>query len=267
MNNNKSNVKQCKICDKIFSSRQSLWNHNNKYHNTPKPVESVNTNNVQPPKSSKSVHQQNKQTKKFKCEYCKYEFTRNDSLKRHGSRCKKKFSISDENKELKIIIEKQNEKINLQSKELKHVKTILMELMNKNCKIHPKQLQKINKQLGNNNTINENNGTINHNYIISLGNENLLELFSKKEKLKVLNNKHNSLPYLVEYTHFNDKYPQFKNILITNTQNDLAHKYDESKKQFIAVNKDTLLESIVDCRMSDIESFYEELETELSEKN
>jgi hypothetical protein len=73
-------------------------------------------------------------------------------------------------------------------------------------------------------------------------------------------------PQLVEYAHFNDKYPQFKNILITNTQNNLAYKYDTKKKQFVAVNKDELLEDIVDERMCDINSFYEELEEELDTK-
>ena len=73
-------------------------------------------------------------------------------------------------------------------------------------------------------------------------------------------------PELVEYTHFNDKYPQFKNILITNTQNTLAYKYDTKKKQFLAVNKDELLDDIVDARICDITSFYEELENALDEK-
>jgi hypothetical protein len=60
--------------------------------------------------------------------------------------------------------------------------------------------------------------------------------------------------------------PQFKNILITNTQNTLAYKYDGKKKQFVAINKDELLDDIVDSRMCDINSFYEELEGELDEK-
>jgi hypothetical protein len=73
-------------------------------------------------------------------------------------------------------------------------------------------------------------------------------------------------PHLVEYAHFNDKYPQFKNILITNTQNKLAYKYDIKSKQFIAINKDELLEDVVDARMCDISSFYDELEEELDTK-
>jgi len=32
-------------------------------------------------------------------------------------------------------------------------------------------------------------------------------------------------------------YPQFKNILITNLQNNIAYKYDKTTKNFIAVDK------------------------------
>ena len=148
------------------------------------------------------------------------------------------------------------------------MKKQLIETMNKNCKVHPKTLQKINKQLINDNkNISINKGTVNNTYnIIGLGHENLHEVFSRKEKMAILKNRFYCLPDLVEYTHFNDKYPQFKNILITNTQNTLAYKYDSIKKQFLAVNKDELLDDIVDERMCDINSFYDELENDLDEK-
>ena len=130
----------------------------------------------------------------------------------------------------------------------------------------PKTLQKINKQLINDNK-NINNSIVNNTYnIIGLGYENLTEVFSKKEKMAILKNRFYCLPELVEYTHFNDKYPQFKNILITNTQNTLAYKYDTKKNQFMAINKDELLEDIVDARICDISSFYEELENDLDQK-
>jgi len=55
------------------------------------------------------------------------------------------------------------------------------------------------------------NGTINNTYnIIGLGHENLTEVFSRKEKMAILKNRFYCLPELVEYAHFNDKYPQFK---------------------------------------------------------
>ena len=84
--------------------------------------------------------------------------------------------------------------------------------------------------------------------------------------MAILKYKYCSLPHLVEYTHFNDKYPQFKNILITNTQNTLAYKFDNKKKKFITVNKNDLLDDIIDERMCDLGSFYDELENDLDEK-
>jgi hypothetical protein len=149
-------------------------------------------------------------------------------------------------------------------KQISDMKNQLLETMNKKCKVHPKTLQKINKQLNCKNMVkNTNNITYN---IIGLGHENLTEVFTRKEKMAILKNRFYCLPDLVEYTHFNDKYPQFKNILITNTQNTLAYKYDSMKKQFLAVNKDELLDDIVDERMCDINSFYDELENDLDEK-
>ena len=52
-----------------------------------------------------------------------------------------------------------------------------------------------------------------------------------------------------------EKYNKFKNVYVTNLQNDIAYEYDINKKQFIAVDKLTLLEKLIDTRMSDIETF------------
>ena len=280
----------CNICNKIYKNKSGIWKHNKKYHNneaydlTPinsnlTPINSnltpINSNltpinsNLTPINSNltpinSSIN--NLITNNLSCNYCNKIFNRIDNLTRHTKfRCKKKINtdiLLNENNKLKLIIEKQSE-------EIKTVKLMISSLINKNCKVHPKTLQKINKQLnGDHNIINENNGTINNNIfnIIALGHENLSEVFSKKEKMAILKNKFYCLPELVEYTHFNDKYPQFKNILITNTQNTLAYKFDTKKKQFIAVNKDELLDDIVDERMCDINSFYEELENNLDDK-
>ena len=65
--------------------------------------------------------------------------------------------------------------------------------------------------------------------------------------------------------HFNDDLPQFKNILITNMQNNIGYIYDQVKQQFITVNKDDLLEKIIDMRMIDIEDFYKVCKNKLSE--
>ncbi len=276
MKKSNHNDYQCDICDKKYVNRQNLWRHMKIHNNNDKlensKIPPTNSNLLQ--NNSKSL-QNNCKTissdtliNNIICKYCNKIFTRQDNLTRHiNLRCKKKCTdiLLDENTMLKQIIEKQSE-------ELKEVKTMISDLLNKNCKVHPKTLQKINKQLiGDNNTINEtiNNNTVNNNItynIIALGHENLTEVFSKKEKMNILKYKYGSLSQLVEYAHFNDKYPQFKNILITNTQNPIAYKHNPKTNQFIAVKKDDLLEDIVDARICDINSFYEELEGELDEK-
>ena len=276
---NKSNHSNhiCDICNKEYTNRQNLWRHKKTHINQdrvflppdnsklPPDNSKLPTDNSKlPPNNSKSIFNN------LSCKYCNKKFTRIDNLTRHiNSRCSKK-----QENNLEDTIKKQSDELNqlksLMFEQSTQLKSIISELINKNCKVHHKTLQKINKQLnGDHNTINENinKGTINNTYnIIALGHENLTDVFSKKEKMAILKYRYCSLPQLVEYTHFNDKYPQFKNILITNTQNKQAYKYDIKKKQFIADDKDELLEDIVDSRMCDINSFYEELEEELDTK-
>ena len=122
-------------------------------------------------------------------------------------------------------------------------------------KIHPKTLQKINNQLNNSSVVNGN--VINTINIVPLGNENLSELLSDNEKLSILNKKYNSINELINKILIlpDDKYRQFKNAYITNLQNDIAYEYDLKSKQFVAVDKNDLLEKLIDKRMNDIETF------------
>jgi hypothetical protein len=275
---NISTTFRCNVCNKNYKDKTGLWYHNKKYHveimksNTTE----LHINPTEPHKNHTEIHKNTQliQPNKYECEYCNNLFSRNDSLKRHYNICKHKEKKIENDKENKIInllveqIKEQKEQLNEQKKmfenQIIEMKKQLIETMNKNCKVHPKTLQKINKQLNCNNMVkNTNNITYN---IIGLGHENLTEVFTRKEKMAILKNRFYCLPELVEYTHFNDKYPQFKNILITNTQNTLAYKYDTKKNQFMAINKDELLDDIVDARICDISSFYEELENDLDEK-
>ena len=94
----------------------------------------------------------------------------------------------------------------------------------KECKIHPKTLQKINKNLINSNnnsnniTNNTNNGTINTINtinIVKFGSEDLAAILSQTEILKILNRQKSSLEESIKLTHFNKKRPELKNIYIT----------------------------------------------------
>ena len=61
---------------------------------------------------------------------------------------------------------------------------------------------------------------------------------------------------MIDYVHFNKDYPQYQNFIITSIKNNIAYKYDEEKKQFIAGNKEELLNELIDNRMFDIDTFY-----------
>jgi len=261
----------CKICNKTYANKSGIWKHNNKHHSTESNQKStIIHQNMETSKiNTTNLHQNTPiiQPNKYECEYCNNIFSRSDSLNRHYNRCKYKIKYNDQIYKDEII-NFLKEELKKQQEQIIEMKNQLIETMNKKCKVHPKTLQKINKQLINDNkNISINKGTVNNTYnIIGLGHENLDQVFSKKEKMAILKNRFYCLPELVEYTHFNDKYPQFKNILITNTQNTLAYKYDTKKNQFMAINKDELLEDIVDARICDISSFYEELENDLDQK-
>jgi len=218
---------RCNICDKSYKDKSGIWYHNKKYHNIFSHSNTLNTAKTSPetakpspetaktspetakpspetaktsPETAKTSPETAKTSpetaKEINCEYCNYNFTRRDSLIKHYNRCKIKkendnkiINKNDENNILKLIIEKQ-------SAEIKEVKLMISSLINKNCKVHPKTLQKINKQLINDNK-NINNGTINNNItynIIGLGHENLTDVFSKKEKMAILKNRFYCLP-------------------------------------------------------------------------
>lgn len=223
----------CNICNKKYVSYKSLWNHNSKYH---KPI--VNTKVI-------DVNT-NVNISKHSCKHCNKEFTTRQSKSRHEIHyCDEKYELNN----IKIIEEK-----NKENELLKKQNDELIKLLQKSLKIHPKSLNKINNQLVNNGTIN--NNTIN---IVQLGKENLSEILSNNQKMNILNRQAMSINDLVELIHVSNKYTQFKNVYITNLQSNFGYMYNEKSKKFIAVNKNELINDILDSRMYDIEKFYEEV--------
>ncbi len=127
-----------------------------------------------------------------------------------------------------------------------------------------------NNAISSNNTIsnsnnNNNNGVINNYNIIALGKEKLEDVLSKKQQINILKKDYNCLQELVKLVHFNDAFPQFKNILITSVVNNIGYIFDEKEKQFISTTKDELLEKLIIHCMSDIVGFHETHFDELSE--
>ena len=148
----------CKTCNKNYKSKQSLWNHNNKFHNiehiniTPNNSNiTPNNSNITPNNSNITPNNSKSNFNNLSCKYCNKKFTRIDNLSRHiNSRCSKKQETN-----LEDTIQKQTDELNqlksVMFEQNTQLKSIISDLINKNCKVHPKTLQKINKQLNGDN--------------------------------------------------------------------------------------------------------------------
>lgn len=176
------------------------------------------------------------------CNKCQMTFTRSDNLKRHVS----KNTCGSESQQIKLL-----------EKEIENLKLQLLPFTNYTN----------NTNTNSHNTIN--NTVINNtNTVIELGKEDLVNFFTPKQQAMILNRKHGSLKYLIELVHFNDKYPQFKNMKITNIHDGIAYKYSEKIKKFVAVEKNNMLEDAITCRMQDLKDFHENtIEKQLIDKN
>ncbi len=241
---------KCNHCNKSYKSYQSRWNHINRYHQNVVVNKVVNV--VEPVVNNVVKKDNNEHIKKNSiCKYCNKEFCDRISRWRHEKICQ--LDNNDKEKENKISFEKIIKEQNKQIQELK-------ELIQKSMKIHPKTLQKINSQLGN-----IVNGDVN-NYVVQLGYEDFNNVLSEKEKIGLLNKHSNAVVEMVKMVHVNpnEKYKQYKSMYITNLQNNVAYKYDDDCKKFIAVSKSDLLDSIIDNRLADIESFYEDYKDKIT---
>ena len=251
----------CKIHDKKYKSYKSLWKHNFIYH---KVDVNPNVNDGTKPVNDLSINlsmPKNEEDMKYVCIKCNKRFKFRQGKWAHQKICKE-IEKETENK----LDEIKNENLEIKNKNIEILKEMaeykaemekLKDLLQKSLKIHPKTLQKINNQLNNNNT---NNGVINNITYVQLGNENLVNVLTKSEKRGILNRKAMGINDLVELIHCSGKYKEFMNVYITNLQNTVAYRYDKKINNFIVVNKNELLDEIIDSRIYDITKFFEEAE-------
>jgi hypothetical protein len=118
------------------------------------------------------------------------------------------------------------------------------------------------------NSCNNNNNNNTYNIqIIKLGNENLNEVLTKDEKLKILNQGGLSLNKLTELIHTSthERFKQFKNVYISNIHDNYAYIYHPSSNKHIVAKKEEVIGDLVEIRMCDIEDFYEEYKDTMEE--
>ena len=225
----------CEICSKNYKSYNSLYNHKKRYHSG------------------------TKETEPLICDYCSQTFTRKYNMDRHIGKCK--FKTIDSKPTKNIDSSKLEKLINLID-EL-DIETLLniKDKSDNNITTNSNN----NNNNGNNSNNNNNNVTNNVqnnvnrpiNITVNFGNEKLSEVFSEKEQIKVLRQRYNSPEYLIKYTHFNEKYPQFQNIVVKDDNSGKAKIYDGHKKKFVLIRKKDLYPELLDKRLDDIEEFYD----------
>jgi hypothetical protein len=275
---------KCEKCNKFYSSKSSLCNHNKRFHK-PIPSESpqlphsllnISSNSSNNNESNNSICIQNQ------CKYCNKILSRIDNLTRHEKICKSKPKI-EETTELK--------------KEIHELKNTMNEIL-KTIKIHPKTLQKINKQLinNNNNTTNNTNSnntnsnntinnTINNITLVKFGEENLEQTLTKREKVKILEHMYYSLEESIKLTHFNKKHPEMNNICITNLRDEIGYVYNGGNKfeampkmeiytqlihkhiEHIEKSMNTYKEYLSDHEIRKLKNFIEQIENKEKEYN
>jgi hypothetical protein len=234
------NVKiRCNLCNKSYSSKSSLCNHNKKFHSI---NEIKNSDNIL--KSSDNILKNsdnilnNVQSKKiYKCRICNNIFNNIKTRWSHEQKCKTKSNqdtLKEKELELELQIKKEEAKIKKEEADILRLK---LKLQNSD-KIENITLRKLNKLLKvhntriKNSTVNSHNNIQNNNYItnnfqlIGFGKEeDLQQILTNKEKKMIVNAKFCALDKLIEIVHCG-KYNQFKNIILTNMKDNYIYKYD-----------------------------------------
>jgi hypothetical protein len=273
--NNKVNLDssiKCNICNKVYSSKSSLCNHNKKFHNNintdvviSNHTVNINNHNVSLQQNNNNVQDQSCINKKYQCLYCNKIFNNRQNKHRHEKTCKNKLNESIQEKELELKLKKEE---NIRLKEEAKILKLKIKLQN-STKVDNITLKKLNKILLErsnrikNSTVNshntQNNTQVINNYnLIGFGKENINETLTLKDKKQIINAKYQCLEKLIEIVHCGN-YDQFKNIIITNMKDNYMYKYEENKGQFILSTKNEVMYSLVDYRMCDLEVMYNDL--------
>jgi hypothetical protein len=242
--NNKVNDKsefKCNVCNKYYSSKSSLCNHNKKFH-----INNVIKSNMNEIKSNTNVIKSNNDSNKdYICRYCNRIFKMRQYRWSHEQKCKNKENNKDKIKQLETTI---NE-----------LKAQVQSILNEKGKIHHKTLQKINNQLTNN----INNGNIMNNTYVKFGDLDYERILNSKQVKNILYKQFKCLEESIKQVHFNEQLPEYNNVFITNMKDDIAYVFNG--KQFISVRKNEMLNELIDVHVNEINLSLEKNKNKINE--
>ena len=225
---------KCEICNKLYLSYQSLWNHNNKFHK-------LMTSERLQMTSERLQMTSNDFTKsliqnKYICEYCNNSFTRKNNLNYHiKNKCKEKERIDEEKELLKQQIEK---------------------LSNDLEKLKKKSTKKIiNYNTYSNNTLNNNSNNNNSNNLTNINNigkEKISEL-SHDEMRYIMSYGMDSVISLTEHLNFNEKLPYNHNFYVSAINDKHLNTFDMKTQTIVKQRKKDIFDQILVAHIDKLE--------------
>ena len=207
---------ECKICNKKYSSYQSLWNHTNFFHK--------------------------KEEHTYNCTYCNKSYGHQSSKSRHEKTCDKKNNIIltgvlKENKELKNTINELKNDINKIKKKIKTKGTPT--IINNNNTTN-------NNNITNNTQNNINNVFVKFNKVV------YDNIFTKQEIEEILERRFMALEESIKKVHFNPEKEHYQNIYVTSLQGTHAFVFNGNNKLEV-IDKNELFEQLVDDHVCEID--------------
>ena len=225
---------KCKICDREFKQKSHYIDHLNRLNPCVKITEKIHQNPPNYTIFTPKLHQI-PQNNDSRCNYCLKIYCRSDVLKKHLLICKVKKKEIEEKEEILNKLLEQNNKL---------VSTI--EELNK--RIDKLENEKKTNQTQNNRNIkNQNNGTINNNIRVGFGMEDLKKIDNKEFFEALTQMGYKVASKMVEKIHINDKYPEYKNIYISDINRGKAMVHDGKRWRLDKYNNisDKLLDKIL----------------------
>jgi hypothetical protein len=233
-------VYKCLDCNKDYSSYQSLWIHNKKFHNIN--VKNSVKNIVKNVKNSvKNVKNDN-----YICELCNKTFSCRQSKHEHkkNKTCQKDIKINE--LENKIILIK---------KEIDEYKKDNNEINTQN-----------NIQLNDNKIINGNiiNGTVNNTYIINpIGSENIDKLTFEDIK-KIFRQHKNSLYHAIDFVNFNENIPENHNFYNSSLEGKYINVFNTETNTPEKKNKKDFFDKLLMSSLKIMNLLYEKVKDSVS---
>lgn len=225
---------KCTICIKEYSSYQSLWIHNKKFHNKNNDKSSNIKSSSSLTQSNETIVSPNKKSGCI-CEHCFGEFSRIDNLKRHYKTCKRN--------------QEQKQKID---------NTVLYQEIEKLKEEIEKLKKKPNKKIiniGSINTLNNNNNKIIN--LCGLGDEDI-NLLLPAEKQHIMDQGLNSIISLAEHLNFNEKIPQH-HIFYTSAINDkYVNVYDKKTNTIVKKSKKEIYDAALINYLTKLEQIHKD---------